>query len=146
MQGASEKLTESELDVLTSLLSEYSDMFATPGGPLGRTDLIRHKIDTGDAMPVRLPPRRLPPAQREIANQEIDKMLEQGVVEPSDSPWAAPIVLVRKKDGTTRFCVDYRKLNNVRRKDAFPIPHIGDTLDTLGGSQWFCTMDLASGY
>ena len=73
-------------------------------------------------------------------------MLEQGVVEPSDSPWAAPIVLVRKKDGTTRFCVDYRKLNNVTRKDAFPIPHIGDTLDTLGGSQWFCTMDLASGY
>ena len=146
VQGASKKLTESELDVLTSLLSEYSDIFATPGGPLGRTDLIRHKIDTGDAMPVRLPPRRLPPAQREIANQEIDKMLEQGVVEPSDSPWAAPIVLVRKKDGTTRFCVDYRKLNNVTRKDAFPIPHIGDTLDTLGGSQWFCTMDLASGY
>lgn len=73
-------------------------------------------------------------------------MLAQGVIEPSDSPWASPIVLVTKKDKTTRFCVDYRRLNNVTRKYAYPLPNITDSLDALGGSQFFCTLDLASAY
>ena len=73
-------------------------------------------------------------------------MQEKDVIEPSASPWASPIVLVRKKDGSTRFCVDYRKLNSVSRKDAYPLPRIDDTLDTLAGAQWFSTLDLISGY
>ena len=73
-------------------------------------------------------------------------MLEKGVIEQSTSPWASPIVLVQKKDGTIRFCVDYRKLNNVTCKDAYPLPRVDDTLDTLFGSQWFSTIDLVSGY
>ena len=73
-------------------------------------------------------------------------MLERGVIEQSTSPWASPIVLVQKKNGTTRFCVDYRKINNVTRKDAYPLPHIDATLDTLHGSEWFTTLDLLSGY
>lgn len=73
-------------------------------------------------------------------------MLQYGVVQSSTSPWAAPIVLVKKKDGTTRFCVDYRKLNNVTRKDAYPLPHIDETLDALSGAKVFSTLDLASGY
>ena len=73
-------------------------------------------------------------------------MLESGVVERSTSPWASPIVLVKKKDGTVRFCVDYRKVNNITRKDAYPLPRIDTTLDTLSGSQWFSTLDLLSGY
>ena len=76
----------------------------------------------------------------------LNEMLERGVVEPSASPWASPIVLVRKKDESTRFCVDYRKLNDVTRKDAYPLPRIDATLDTLHGSQWFSTLDLLSGY
>ncbi|KRY04270.1 Transposon Ty3-I Gag-Pol polyprotein, partial [Trichinella patagoniensis] len=72
--------------------------------------------------------------------------LRQDVVEPSSSPWASPIVLVRKKDGSCRFCVDYRQLNNLTRKDAHPLPRIDDTLDALAGAQWFSTLDLASGY
>ena len=73
-------------------------------------------------------------------------MLESDVTEPLSSPWASPIILVRKKDGTTIFCVDYRKVNKVTRKDAYPLPRIDSTLDMLHGSQWFSTLDVLSGY
>ena len=73
-------------------------------------------------------------------------MLKRDVVEPSTSPWSSPIVLVTKKDGSIRFCVDFRRLNEITRKDAYPLPRVDDTLDTLAGSRWFSTLDLLSGY
>ena len=73
-------------------------------------------------------------------------MLNQDIIEPSESPWASPVVLVRKKDGSLRYCIDYRKLNSVTVKDSYPLPRIDESLDALGGSRYFSTLDLASGY
>ena len=73
-------------------------------------------------------------------------MLTQNIVQPSSSPWASPIILVPKKDGSSRFCIDYRKLNSVTKKDVYPLPRIDDILDTLGQARYFTTLDLASGY
>ena len=83
---------------------------------------------------------------REKISQMIDDMLEKGIIQPSSSPWASPIVLVPKKDGQLRFCVDYRKLNSVAKKDWCPLPRVEDILDMLGGMCYFSTLDLASGY
>ena len=104
------------------LLCEYSDLFSQGVHDLGRTDLIKHRIDTGDAPHMRQQPHRLPLARREEAMKAIEEMQQQGVIEPSASPWLSPVVLVKKKDGTIRFCVDYRRLNEVTRKDSYLLP------------------------
>ena len=139
-------LTQMEASKLHCLLQEYTHIISTSDRDIGRTSVVRHSIDTGDASPVRQPARRLPFHQREKVRQLIDDMLSRGVIEPAAGPWSSPIVLVPKKDGTTRFCVDFRRLNNLTRKDAHPLPRIDDTLDTLSGARWFSTLDLASGY
>jgi len=132
------ELSDSERVRLGAALLPYIASFPAPGCPLmGRTDAILHEIDTGSALPIRCGPRRLSPRKINIQNKLVDEMLAGGQIEPSDSPWAAPTVLVTKKDGSTRFCVDYRALNKVTRKDAFPLPRIDDSLDMLQGQCWF---------
>ncbi|GFU98241.1 hypothetical protein TNCV_672551 [Trichonephila clavipes] len=86
------------------------------------------------------------PTERRIIHEEVQKMLDEGIVQPSKSPWSSPVVLVRKKDGSWRFCVDYRKLNSVPKKDVYPLPRIDDTLDCLKGAKFFSSMDFRSGY
>ncbi|MBJ5579750.1 RNA-directed DNA polymerase [Salmonella enterica subsp. enterica serovar Derby] len=107
---------------------------------------MHHRIDTGDHSGIRQPARRHPLAKREEVNHLVNEMKKQDVIEPFSSPWASPVVLVRKKDGSTRFCVEYRRLNDITKKDSYPLPRIDDTLDRLSGAEWFSTLDLRSGY
>ena len=139
-------ISESEREQLYSLLVEFADVFSFSSKDLGRTKELKHHIFTSDAQPVHLSPRRIPQARREELRGLLRDMLESDVIQQSDSPWSSPIVLAKKHDGTTRFCVDYRKVNEVTRKDAYPLPRVNDTLDTLVGSKFFTTLDLASGY
>eukprot|EP00731_Ephydatia_muelleri_P019301 Em0012g126a len=139
-------VSSAEKEKLYYLLLEYSDVFSLSNDGLGRTSLSKHRINTGDSLPVHIPPRRIPHARREEVRKLLQDMLAKGAIQPSDSPWSSPIVLVTKKDGSTRFCVDYRKVNAVTRKDAYPLPRVDDTLDTLAGSKLFSTLDLATGY
>ena len=112
----------------------------------GRTKSVQHEILTSDARPVCCGPRRLAPAGLRTEQTCVQEMLLGGQIEPSDSLWDSPVVLVNKKDGLTCFCVDYRRLNALTTKDAYPLPRIDDSLRLLGNQQWLSTMDFASGY
>lgn len=131
---------------LTKLLEERHGAFSLEEGERGETSLVEMEIDTGDASPRRQRLRRMPFAVRAEVTKQLKSMQSTGVIQPSNSPWASPVVMVRKKDGSHRFCVDYRELNSVTRQDSFPLPRIDDLLDQLGESRYFSTLDLASGY
>ena len=144
---AATELTSDQRARAADLLAKHINTFPAPGTPItGRTEAVMHDIDTGSTRPIRCNPRKLSPKKIKIQQELVDKMLEEGQIEHSVSAWSAPTVLVTKKDGTTRFCVDYRRLNNNTKKDAFPLPRIDDSLNSLSGQSWFSTLDLASGY
>ena len=145
-ERSSRLLNDQERQKLAAVLTTYADVFSKDKTDLGKTDLVKHQIHTGDARPIKQHPRRLPFAKRHIEKEEVEKMLKQGIIEPSVSPWASCVVLVKKKDGSMRFCIDYRKLNEVTMKDAFPLPRMDDCLDSMAGAHWFSTMDLSSGF
>jgi len=138
-------LTQPQQEALKSLLWSYRHVFAVDGGPMGRTSVVKHTIQT-EGPPIRQPTRRIPVALQHTVKEEVGKMLQQGVIQPSSSPWSSPIVMVKKKNGAWRFCIDFRKVNSVTHKDAYPLPRIDATLDSLAGSSYFTTLDLASGY
>ena len=145
--GSHPSLGEAGRLSLRNLLHRYEHVFPAPGEPVTRhTTSVQHEILTSDAWPVRCGPRRLAPACLHMEQTCVKEMLLGGQIEPSDSPWASPVVLVTKKDGSTRFCVDYRRLNSLTIKDEHPLPRIDDSLRLLGNQQWLSTMDLASGY
>ena len=138
--------TEEQRQLLESLLKNHAHAFATSSDDLGYTDAVHHKIRTADDIPVTQPHRRVPPTQYQEVKDHIHKLLDNGIIRESHSPYASPVVLVRKKDGSLRLCVDYRKLNAKTVKDAFPLPRIDESLDALRGACWFSTIDLASGF
>ena len=145
-ERCSENLSVEQKEIVLKLLLRYHLSFSSSDRDLGRTDVIRHKINTGNNRPIKQVPRRIPANMQKEVDAHIDDMLQRNVIEPSCSPWASNIVLVKKKDGTTRFCIDYCKLNNVTIHDAYPLPRIDDSLDQLRGAKWFSTLDLCSGY
>ncbi|CAF4004061.1 unnamed protein product [Rotaria sp. Silwood1] len=107
---------------------------------------VHHAIETGTHPPIYTPPYRVSYKDEQIQREEIDKLRKQGIIEESTSPWSSPIVLVRKKDGSVRFCIDFRKLNNITTKDAFPMPRIDDIFDHLSQAEYYTTIDFKSGY
>ncbi|MCG8112252.1 MAG: reverse transcriptase, partial [Candidatus Thiodiazotropha taylori] len=131
---------------MKTLLLKFQDSFSKNEWDLGLTHLTAHPINTGSAEPVKQPPRRVPLAYADAEKQAIEDLKAKGVIRPSVSPWASPIVLVRKKDGGVRPCVDYRRVNQLVKPDGFPLPRIQDCLDAVSGSKLFSTFDLTSGY
>lgn len=139
-------LTNAERESLQRLLSTYSDLFDFSRHALTQTTTVTHQIDTGAATPLKSRPYRISPAERKTIKENVADMLDKKIIEPSSSPWSSPVILVKKDDGSWRFCVDYRRLNKVTKKDVYPLPRIDDTLDALQGSSFFSSLDLRSGY
>ena len=138
-------LSPKEQQDLVQLLTDFRSLFPPSGTPLGQTSVVNHSIPT-TGPPIRQPLRRVPEALKNIMISEVDRMLDHNVICPSTSPWSSPVVMVRKPDGSWKFCIDYRKLNSITHRDAYPLPRIDSTLDSLKGATYFTTLDLASGY
>ena len=131
---------------MAHLLTSFEDVFARSEFDLGHFSGIEHTIDTGHARPIKLRMRRTPPCFIGEEEAHLKKMLQAGVIQDSTSDWASAPVLIRKRDGSVRWCIDYRLLNEVTVKDVFPLPLVDDCLDTLAGSVWFSKLDANSAY
>ena len=140
-----ENISPLQQQQLNELFKEYIDVFSQGDEDLGNTPLLKHGIET-HGPPLRQPYRWQNPAVRREEMTQVQQMLSSNVIRPSNSPWASPVVMVRKKDGSLRFCVDFRQLNAATVKDAHLLPRIDDLLDALHGAKWFSTLDLKSGY
>ena len=142
-------LNDTEVDVLMPVLEEYAELFCPSETPPA-TNITSHQIHTGNAPPIYQRPYRTPHHQKPLIEKFVKEQLEAGIITPSESPWASPVVIVPKKsiDGKPdfRFCVDFRRLNAITTADVYPLPNIVDTLDHLGGCNYFTTLDLTSGY
>lgn len=146
-QAAKNCSTEAQTLALAQLLREYADVFSSNDEDVGLTNLVSHEIPVVQGTnPVRQPPRRLGMEKDQEVERQVKDLVAKGMVEPTDSSWSSPVVLVKKKDDSWRLCIDYRQLNAVTRKDAYPLPRIDDSLDALAGSVYFSTLDLLSGY
>ena len=139
-------LDNSEQKQLKTLLLEFQHIFSKGSGDLGCFSEIKHKINTGDERPVKQPMRRTPIGFEKEEEENLKLMLEIGVISELSSDWASAPVLVRKKDGSVRYCIDFRCVNDKTVKDLFPLPSISQCLDQLSGNMYFSTLDMASGY
>lgn len=144
-------LNEEERTVIIDICTEYADIFYNESDPLTFTNQIKHFIRTSDEIPVYSKTYRYPQIHKEEVHKQINKMLDQNLIQPSHSPWSSPIWVVPKKLDATgkqkwRVVIDYRRLNEKTIDDKYPLPNINDLLDKLGRCQYFTTLDLASGF
>jgi len=142
----SSDLTDQQRVLLVELLRTHAHVFCQNEDDLGFTDAVKHRIHMTDDIPVRLPHRRVPPHLQQEVKEHLQKLVRQGIVRESNSPYASQAVIVRKADKSIRLCVDYRALNAKTRKDAYPLPRIEEALDALRGAKFFSSLDLAQGY
>jgi hypothetical protein len=139
--------TLSQKNRLAEMLKSYSDCFSLNSDDVGRTSIVKHTIETGHHPPVRQRCRRFCKTHIDVIKEQVKKLSESGIIRPSTSEWAANPVIVNKKTGDKRMCIDYRGLNAVTMNpDSYLLPRIDDTLDALSGARYFCTLDLFQGY
>uniref|UniRef100_A0A3P9L7F3 Gypsy retrotransposon integrase-like protein 1 n=1 Tax=Oryzias latipes TaxID=8090 RepID=A0A3P9L7F3_ORYLA len=131
---------------ITEKLNSISEVFAMEDLTHGHTTAVKHHIRLQDETPFKERSRPIHPCDREAVKQHLRELLDSGIIRESESPFASPIVVVRKKNGAIRLCVDYRKLNSRTVKDAYALPNIEETFTALNGAKWFSVMDLKSGY
>lgn len=136
-------LSQAQRDALFVVLRKYERMF---DGHIGHTDLVTHRIDTGDSPPVRQGPRRVPPHLRDELRSQLDELVQQGILEEADGTWSSPVMLTKKKNSRWRLVVDLRRVNAITNLPAYPIPRIDDALEALAGSSYFCVLDMNSAY
>jgi hypothetical protein len=141
--GVGKELLSDQRSMIETLLRKYKHVVNPKPGVCR---VAGARIDTGSAKPINLPLRRTSPAQRADLEKELKELQELGIIQPSVSPWAAAVVLVKKPDGSWRFCVDYRELNKVTIRDSYPLPRVDDYLHAVEGNIWFSIMDLTSGF
>ena len=148
----SENLTNNEIIKANEILMNNWDIFVkniSEEGQtmeLGRTNIVCHQIDTRRAKPIKQRAYRVAPDKQTFLESEIRAMEQRGVIQESISPWSSPVVLVPKKRGKKRICINYRKLNAITEKDVYPLPNIDEILTVFEEAQWFTSLDLASGY
>src|SRR6059058_1914452 len=140
------ELTGSQWKRVEELLQKNEDIFIKGKYEVGRTNVVKYTINTEDEKPIKQRARRLSVKEKELEKEHIEEMLKKGIIRKSKNPWSSPVVFVPKKGGEIRFCIDYRKLNKVTKKDNHPLPRIDEMLDKFEGSQWFSSIDLASAY
>ena len=141
-----DNLTEEQHQQAINFIRRYAAVFSKSATDLGRNRTIPHRINTGSHPPVRQPLRRQPYAHQAEIERNVQELLAAKAIEPAQSPWQSNVLLVPKRDKSWRFCVDYRALNNITVKDSYPLPRIDACLDSLGGAQYFSTLDLRAGY
>ena len=127
-------------------LNKWQEVFSLHDLDLGHTSKVKHKIQLTDNTPFKDKYRRIPPSMIDEVRAHLKEMIDLKVIRPSQSPYCSKVVLVRKKDNTSRFCIDLRKLNNLTVKDSYALPRIEETFDALHGAKWFSTLDIKSAY
>lgn len=135
-------LSSEQRHELSTLLSQHQDLFRTTPG---RTSVIQHDVDVGEAKPIKQSPYRVNPNRAEIIKEELEYMLRWGLVEAASSEWSSPVTLVPKPDGSHRFCIDYRKVNAVTRKDSYPLPRVESCIDEVGRANFITKIDMLKG-